>query len=194
MTLIAHTKIGARIVPQKPPGHALVTSRGSRMPARASDQRQSTCPLRARQCGPHCTTLPCSIAASLAVETRSHSPSVGNPLLPARAEATLLWINPCMFHERRTCLPSSTFYSAQGSAITHVASAHATLLMCARGEHQYVSNIWLKRNAPLLTSHTRIPPNVACCRLYRPPYAFRAAWASCWLCLLCCENLNSCSL
>ena len=42
-------------------------------------------------------------------------------------------------------------YSARGSAITHVASAHVrtTLLACARGEHQYVSDIWLKRNAPL---------------------------------------------
>ena len=31
-------------------------------------------------------------------------------------------------------------------------------------------------------------------RLYRPPYAFPAAWASCWLCFLCCEKHHSCSL
>ena len=31
-------------------------------------------------------------------------------------------------------------------------------------------------------------------RLYRPPYAFCAAWASCWLCFLCCEKHHSCSL
>ena len=44
-------------------------------------------------------------------------------------------------------------YSARGSAITqHVASAHVrtTLLACAWGEHQYVSDIWLKKNALLL--------------------------------------------
>ena len=43
-------------------------------------------------------------------------------------------------------------YSAHGLAITHVASArvHTTLLACAWGEHQYGSNIWLKRNVLLL--------------------------------------------
>ena len=113
MTPIAHTEIGVRIVPQKSLGRALATRRGSRMPTRASDQRRSTRPLRARQRGPHCTTFPGSIAASLARETRRRSPSVGNQLLPVRAEGTLLWINPCMFHERRTCLPWSTFHRAR---------------------------------------------------------------------------------
>ena len=43
-------------------------------------------------------------------------------------------------------------YSARGSAMAHVVSARVRqiLLVCARGEHQYVSDIWLKRNAPLL--------------------------------------------
>ena len=38
-------------------------------------------------------------------------------------------------------------YSARGSAITHVASArvHLTPLACARGEHQYVSDIEVKK-------------------------------------------------
>ena len=38
-------------------------------------------------------------------------------------------------------------YSARGSAITHVASArvHMTPLACARGEHQYVSDIEVKK-------------------------------------------------
>jgi len=38
-------------------------------------------------------------------------------------------------------------YSARGSAITHVASArvHTTMLACARGEHQYVSDIEVEK-------------------------------------------------
>ena len=109
MTRIAHTEIGARIIPQKPPGRALATGRGSRMPARASDQRRSTRPLRARQRGPHCTTFPGSIATSLTVETRRRSPPVGNPLLPVRAEGTLLWRNPCMFCAVRADPPWPTW-------------------------------------------------------------------------------------
>ena len=91
--------------PAKTPGSARATCRGFRMPAQAFDQRLSTRSLRTRQRGPHCTFLG-SIAASLAVETRRCSPSVENPLLPARAEGTLPWINPCMFHEQRACLLS----------------------------------------------------------------------------------------
>ena len=36
--------------------------------------------------------------------------------------------------------------------MAHVVSAHVRpiLLACARGEHQYVLDIWLKRNVPLL--------------------------------------------
>ena len=81
-------------------------------------------------------------------------------------------------------------YSARGSAVTHVASAHlrTTLLECARGEHQYVSHIEVEKERAASILHTRIPPNMAWSRLYRPPYAFRAAWASCWLCFLCCEK------
>ena len=112
MTRIAHTEIGMRIVLQKTPGLARATGRGSRMPAQAFDQRRSTSSLRARQRGPHCT-VPGSIAASLAVEMRRRSPSVENPLLPARAEGTSPWINPCTFHERRTCLLSSTFHTVR---------------------------------------------------------------------------------
>ena len=44
------------------------------------------------------------------------------------------------------------------------------------------------------TPHTRIPPNMTWSRLYRPPYVFRGAWASCWLCFLCWEKHHSCSL
>ena len=40
ITRIAHTKIGARIVPQKPRGRALATDRRSRMLARASATRR----------------------------------------------------------------------------------------------------------------------------------------------------------
>ena len=87
-------------------------------------------------------------------------------------------------------------YSACGSAITHVAIAHVhtTPLVCARGEHQYVSDIEVETERAASTPHTRIPPNMAWSRLYRPPYAFRAVWASCWLCFLCCEKHHSCSL
>ena len=110
-TRIAHTKIGTRLILQNPPVHARATFRGSRMPARAFDQRRSTRSFRACQRGLHCT-FPGSIAASLAVETRRRSPSVENPLLPARTEGTSSWINLCRSHERRTCLLSSTFHSA----------------------------------------------------------------------------------
>ena len=82
------------------------------MPARAFDQRGSTCSLRARQHGRHCT-FHGSIAASLAVETRRRSPSVENPPLPVRTEGTSPWINPCTFHEWRTCLLSSTFHTVR---------------------------------------------------------------------------------
>ena len=87
-------------------------------------------------------------------------------------------------------------YSACGSAITHVASAHVrmTLLECARGEHRYVSDIEVEKERAASTPHTRIPPSMAWRSLYRPPYAFRATWASCWLCFLCCEKHHSCSL
>ena len=44
-------------------------------------------------------------------------------------------------------------YSARGSAITHVASArvHTTPLACARGEHQYVLGIVVKKDQATLT-------------------------------------------
>ena len=53
--------------------------------------------------------------------------------------------------------------SARGSAITHVASArvHTTQLACARGEHQYVSDIEFKKGTSRFYSHTRILPNMA---------------------------------
>ena len=160
-------------------------------PGRPNRADQRSC-----QRGPHCTFLG-SIAALLVVETRRRSPSVGNPLLPARAEGTSLWINPCTFHERRMYLPSSTFHTAHAvEVIMHVTSARVcmTPLACARGEHQYVSDIEVEKEQAASTLHTRIPPNMAWNRLYRPPYAFYAAWASSWLCLLCCEKHHSCSL
>ena len=42
--------------------------------------------------------------------------------------------------------------SMRGFAMAHVVSARIrpVLLACARGEHRYVSDIWLKRNKPLL--------------------------------------------
>ena len=87
-------------------------------------------------------------------------------------------------------------YSTRGSAITHVASARVrtTQLACARGKHQYVSDIQVVKEQAATTPHTRLPPNMAWSHLYRPPYAFRAAWPSCWLFLLCCEKHHSCSL
>ena len=69
-------------------------------------------------------------------------------------------------------------YSTRGLAITHVASArvHTTPLACAWGEHQYVSDIEVEKEQAASTPHTRIPPNMAWSRLYRPSYVFRAAW------------------
>jgi len=81
-------------------------------------------------------------------------------------------------------------YSTRGSAIMHVASAHirTTPLACVWGEHQYVSDIEVEKEQAVSTPHTRIPPNMAWSRLYRPPYAFRTAWASCLLCFPCREK------
>ena len=48
-------------------------------------------------------------------------------------------------------------YSARGSAITHVARArvHTTPLACARGEHQYVSDIEVeKERAAFYLAHS----------------------------------------
>ena len=44
-------------------------------------------------------------------------------------------------------------YSARGLAITHVASArvHTTPLACARGEHQYVSDIEVEKEQAVST-------------------------------------------
>ena len=83
-------------------------------------------------------------------------------------------------------------YSARGSAMAHVVSARVRpiLLACARGEHRYL----VEKERTAFTPHTRILPNMAWSRLSRPPYAFRAAWVSCWLCFLCCEKHHSCSL
>ena len=48
-------------------------------------------------------------------------------------------------------------YSVRGSAITHVASArvHTTPLACAQGEHQYVSDIEVKKEQATST-HTLV--------------------------------------
>ena len=87
-------------------------------------------------------------------------------------------------------------YIAHGSAITHVASArvHTTLLVCARGEHQYVSDIEVEKEQAASTLHTRILPIMAWSCFFWPPYAFLAAWASCWPCFPFCEKHHSCSL
>ena len=68
-------------------------------------------------------------------------------------------------------------YSARGSATAHMVSARVRpiLLACARGEQQYVSDIEVEKEHSTFTPHTRIAPNMAWSRLYRPPYAFRAA-------------------
>jgi len=128
------------------------------MPARAFDQRRSTRLLRVRQRGPHCTFLG-SIAASLAIETRRRSPSVGNPLLPARAKGTSLWINPCTFRERRTCLPSSTFYTARvvRPLRTWPVLAFARLSLRVRGANTNMCRILrLKRKARRLLPRTLV--------------------------------------
>ena len=109
MTLIAHTEIGTRIVLQNPWAVPWRPAEGPACPL----GRPTSADQRACHRGPHCT-FPGSIAALLAIETRRRSLSVGNPLLPARAEDTSLWINPCTFRERRTCLPSSSFYTVRG--------------------------------------------------------------------------------
>jgi len=87
-------------------------------------------------------------------------------------------------------------YSARGSAITHVASArvHTIPLACAQGEHQYVLGIEVKKRTSRFYPHTRILPNMAWSRPHWPPYASRAAWASCWPFFPCREKHHSCSL
>ena len=195
MTQIAHTEIGMRIVLQKPPGRARVTGLRSRMPAQAFDQHRSTRLLRARERGPHCT-FPGSIAASLAVETRRRSPSMENPLLPARTEGTSPWINPCPFQERRTCLLSSTFHTVRAVPPFRMwpSLAFTRLRERVRGANTNMCRILrLKRNKPLLPAHS-YPAQHVMESAYRPPYAFRAAWASCWLCFPCREKHHSCSL
>ena len=79
-------------------------------------------------------------------------------------------------------------YSARCSAITHVASTRVrpTPLACARGEHQYVSDIEVEKEQAASTPHTRISLNMAWSRLYRPPYAFvqRGRRAGCVSCVV----------
>ena len=126
------------------------------MPAWAFDQRRSTRSFRARQRGPHCT-FPGSIAASLTVETRRRSSSVENLLLPARTEGTSPWINPCTFHERRTCLLLSTFHTVRTvpPLRTWPALVFTRLRWRVRGANTNMCRILrLKRNKPLLSAHS----------------------------------------
>jgi len=85
--------------------------------------------------------------------------------------------------------------STRGSAMAHVVSVRGRpiLLACARGEHRYVSDIWLKRNAPLLL-HTLVSRptsrGVAFIGL-RTRFVQRGRRAGC---VSCCEKHHSCSL
>ena len=126
------------------------------MPARAFDQRRSTRSFCVRQHGPHCT-FPGSIAASLAVETRRRSPSVENPLLPARTEGTSSWINPCTSHELCTCLLSSTFHTVRAvpPLRTWPALVFTRLRKRVHGVNTNMCRILrLKWNKPLLPAHS----------------------------------------
>ena len=164
---------------------------------------------------------------------------MGNPLLPARAEGTLLWINPCMFRAVRADPPWPTWsvlafarfcWSVRGantdmcqilrkcdtkSRAVHSCPAlydnkvvsgvrvclRAHSIQCAwfghyaRGQRSRLHDstsvfagrtpicirYLVEKERAAFTSHTCILPNVVWSRLYRPPYAFRAVWASCWL-------------
>ena len=180
---------------QKPPGRALATGRGSRLPARAPHQRRSTRPLPA-------PTWPALYIPRL---DRSFAGRRDEKTFTIRRESTAasegrryIAMDKSVHVSRAAYVSAFEHipYSARGSAITHVASArvHTTPLAYARGEQQYVSVIEIEKEQAASTPHTCIPPNMAWSRLYRPPYAFRAAWASCWLCFLCCEKHHSCSL
>ena len=129
--------------PAKNLGHASATGRGSRMPARASDQHVPTRPAL------YIPRLDCSFAGRREEKTftiRGES--------AAASERRRYIVMDKSMHVSRAAYVSAfehILYSARGSAITHVVSArvHPILLACAWGEHQYVSNIWLKRNKPL---------------------------------------------
>ena len=159
------------------------------MPARAPEQRRSTCSLRT-------PTWPTLYIPRL---DRSFAGRRDEKTFTIRGESTAasegrrcIAMDKSMHVSRAAYVSAFEHipYSARGSAITHVASArvHTTLLACAQGEHQYVLDIEVEKEQAASTPHTHIPPNMAWSRLYRPPYAFYAAWVSCWLCSLCCEK------
>ena len=95
----------------------------------------------------------------------------------------------------RVCLRA---HSIQCAGFGHYARgqrlhSHDSASVCA-GRTPICVKYLVEKEQAASTPHTRILPNMAWSRLYRPPYAFRAAWASCWLCFLCCEKHHSCSL
>ena len=166
------------------------------MPVWAFDQRQSTRLLHEHQRGPYCTfpRLDCSFAGrrdekTFTIRAESAAASEGRRYI---AMDKSMHVSRAAYVSAYEHIP----YSARGSAITHVASArvHTTPRACVWGEHLYASDIEVEKEQAASTPHTRIPPNMAWRRLYRPPFAFRAAWASCWLCFLGCEKHHSCSL
>ena len=133
------------------------------MPTRASDQRRST-PAPRTPTWPALFNIP-RLDRSFAGHRNEKTFTIHGESAAASEGRRYIVMDKSM-HVSRAVYVSALehiLYSAWGSAITHVASAHVhtILLACARGEHQYMSNIWLKRNAPLLTLHTRIPPKVA---------------------------------
>ena len=140
-----------RMVLQKTPGRALETSRGSRMPARVPDQHRSTRPL-------HAPTWPALyipwLNRSFAGHRDEKTFSIHGESATASEGRRYIIMDKSMHVSLAAYVSAFEHipYSARGSAITHVASARVrtTQLACVRGEHQYGSNIWLKRNAPLL--------------------------------------------
>ena len=111
------------------------------MPTRASDQRRST----------HAPTRPTLYIPRL---DRSFAGRRDEKTLTIRGESAAasegrryITMDKSMHVSRAAYVSAFEHipYSARGSAITHVASAHVhtTLLACAWGEHQYVLDIGL---------------------------------------------------
>ena len=152
------------------------------MPARAFDQRRSTRPLHAPMW--HATHNIPRLDRSFDGRRDEKTFTIRGESAAASEGRRNIIMDKSM-HVSRAAYVSAfehILYSARGSAITHVVSARVRpiLLACAQGEHRYIRYLVEKEQAAS-TSHTCIPPNVALSHLYRPPYAFRAAWASCWL-------------
>jgi len=147
MTRIAHTKIGTRIVLQKTPGPC--PGDRSRIPhARLGVRPAFINVLASRAPTWHALYIP-RLDRSFTGRREEKTFTIHGESAAASEGRRYITMDKSMHVSQAAYVSAFEHipYSAHGSAITHVASArvHTTPLACARGEHQYVSDIEVEK-------------------------------------------------